>query len=77
MAATEIPLADLKGPEYRSPELLEQEPHQVFQQVERWNAPRSNVWKTLATFWSFLVMGMNDSAYGVSYRFSIEGKWSL
>ncbi|KAJ9367509.1 hypothetical protein DTO282E5_7803 [Paecilomyces variotii] len=64
MAATEIPLADLKGPEYRSPELLEQEPHQVFQQVERWNAPRSNVWKTLATFWSFLVMGMNDSAYG-------------
>ncbi|KAJ9193120.1 hypothetical protein DTO021D3_3850 [Paecilomyces variotii] len=64
MAATEIPLADLKSPEYRSPELLEQEPHQVFQQVERWNAPRSNVWKTLATFWSFLVMGMNDSAYG-------------
>ncbi|KAJ9220635.1 hypothetical protein DTO027B5_6737 [Paecilomyces variotii] len=64
MAATETPLADLKSPEYRSPELLEQEPHQVFQQVERWNAPRSNVWKTLATFWSFLVMGMNDSAYG-------------
>ncbi|KAJ9298368.1 hypothetical protein DTO271D3_2805 [Paecilomyces variotii] len=64
MAATEIPLAYLKSPEYRSPELLEQEPHQVFQQVERWNAPRSNVWKTLATFWSFLVMGMNDSAYG-------------
>jgi hypothetical protein len=33
---------------------------------ERWNHPRSNILKTLATFWSFLVMGANDSAYGVS-----------
>lgn len=33
---------------------------------EQWNHPRSNILKTLATFWSFLVMGANDSAYGVS-----------
>ncbi|CEL02309.1 hypothetical protein ASPCAL03480 [Aspergillus calidoustus] len=33
-------------------------------QVERWNYPRSNIYKTLATFWAFLVMGANDSAYG-------------
>jgi hypothetical protein len=33
---------------------------------EKWNRPRSNILKTLATFWSFLVMGANDSAYGVS-----------
>ncbi|KAL4918713.1 major facilitator superfamily domain-containing protein [Aspergillus aurantiobrunneus] len=33
-------------------------------EVERWNYPRSNVVKTLATFWAFLVMGANDSAYG-------------
>lgn len=32
---------------------------------EKWNHPRSNILKTLATFWSFLVMGANDSAYGV------------
>ncbi|KAJ0422655.1 major facilitator superfamily domain-containing protein [Aspergillus carlsbadensis] len=33
-------------------------------EVERWNYPRSNVYKTFATFWAFLVMGANDSAYG-------------
>ncbi|KGO36163.1 hypothetical protein PEX2_059790 [Penicillium expansum] len=32
---------------------------------EKWNHPRSNIAKTLATFWSFLIMGANDSAYGV------------
>ncbi|KAL2697544.1 hypothetical protein AAEP93_011448 [Penicillium crustosum] len=31
---------------------------------EKWNHPRSNIAKTLATFWSFLIMGANDSAYG-------------
>ncbi|KAL3474277.1 MFS general substrate transporter [Aspergillus californicus] len=35
----------------------------VYEQ-ERWNHPRSNIYKTLATFWAFLVMGANDSAYG-------------
>ncbi|KAL5340929.1 hypothetical protein BJX70DRAFT_83127 [Aspergillus crustosus] len=33
-------------------------------EAERWNHPRSNIIKTLATFWAFLVMGANDSAYG-------------
>ncbi|KAL4932348.1 putative MFS transporter [Aspergillus undulatus] len=32
--------------------------------IERWNYPRSNVVKTLSTFWAFFVMGANDSAYG-------------
>jgi hypothetical protein len=32
--------------------------------LERWNAPRGNLWKTLAAFWSFVVMGANDAAYG-------------
>lgn len=32
---------------------------------ETWNHPRSNISKTFATFWSFLIMGANDSAYGV------------
>ena len=34
--------------------------------IECWNYPRSNVVKTLSTFWAFFVMGANDSAYGVS-----------
>lgn len=58
MALTEIPLADRTA--------TEQGPSHVFQETERWNYPRSNVFKIMATFWSFLVMGMNDAAYGVS-----------
>lgn len=33
-------------------------------QPERWNHPRSNLFKTMAAFWSFVVMGSNDAAYG-------------
>lgn len=32
--------------------------------AERWNHPRSNLFKTIAAFWSFVVMGSNDAAYG-------------
>lgn len=38
---------------------------------EKWNHPRSNIAKTLATFWSFLIMGANDSAYGVRSHLDI------
>ncbi|CEJ54913.1 hypothetical protein PMG11_01200 [Penicillium brasilianum] len=31
---------------------------------ERWNQPRANVPKVSAVFWSFLIMGANDTAYG-------------
>ena len=34
--------------------------------LEKWNSPPANIDRTLATFWSFLVMGLNDAAYGVS-----------
>lgn len=33
---------------------------------ERWNYPRSNIPKVIACNWSFVVMGANDAAYGVS-----------
>ena len=32
---------------------------------ERWNHPRINLWRTLATFLGLFVMGLNDAAYGV------------
>ncbi|KAI9728211.1 MAG: hypothetical protein M1828_004672 [Chrysothrix sp. TS-e1954] len=32
--------------------------------VPRWNQPRGNLYRTLAAFWAFLMMGMNDAAYG-------------
>lgn len=38
------------------------------EKLERWNAPRTNLWRTLAAFWSFVVMGSNDAAYGVCSR---------
>ena len=37
----------------------------VTQKLERWNTPRLNFWRTMAAFWSFVVMGSNDAAYGV------------
>ncbi|KAK9425217.1 putative Major facilitator superfamily (MFS) profile domain-containing protein [Seiridium unicorne] len=33
--------------------------------VQRWNYPRSNMPKVAACFWSFIVIGANDAAYGV------------
>ncbi|KAJ5124902.1 uncharacterized protein N7515_008727 [Penicillium bovifimosum] len=37
-----------------------------------WNHPRSNIAKTLATFWSFLIMGANDSAYGLETYYNLS-----
>lgn len=34
--------------------------------LERWNQSQVNFWRTMAAFWSFVVMGSNDAAYGVS-----------
>jgi hypothetical protein len=28
--------------------------------LEAWNSPRSNLYRTLAAFWGFAIMGMND-----------------
>ena len=32
--------------------------------VEAWNRPRRNIYRLGATFWSFVIMGMNDASYG-------------
>jgi hypothetical protein len=44
------------------------------EKLERWNAPRLNFWRSMAAFWSFIVMGSNDAAYGVSSIFDLGGK---
>jgi hypothetical protein len=33
---------------------------------EQWNTPRINIYRYFATIYSFIIMGMNDAAYGVS-----------
>lgn len=40
-----------------------------FRALEKWNQPRINIYRSFSTFWSFLVMGANDAAYGVSVCF--------
>ncbi|KAJ5669855.1 hypothetical protein N7462_010925 [Penicillium macrosclerotiorum] len=37
-----------------------------------WNHPKSNIFKTSATFWSFFVMGGNDSAYGLETYYNLS-----
>lgn len=44
--------------------------------LQRWNSPPINMYRTAATFWSFLVVGMNDGSYGVSEG-SFRGTTSL
>lgn len=34
--------------------------------MERWNAPKSNMYRLFATFVSFFVLGLNDATPGVS-----------
>jgi len=33
--------------------------------LQRWNAPKANMWRTYAAFYSFLILGLAGSAYGV------------
>ena len=37
---------------------------QATEKLERWNQSRTNLCRTFAAFWSFVVMGSNDAAYG-------------
>jgi hypothetical protein len=41
-------------------------PSTAVSQVKQWNSPRINMWRVFATFYSFIILGMNDAAYGVS-----------
>lgn len=54
---------DETGQTFDSPE--EPPTGAVVHALEKWNAPSRNIPRTLATFWSFLIMGANDAAYGV------------
>ena len=33
-------------------------------QLQKWNSPSINMWRCFATFWSFIILGANDAAYG-------------
>lgn len=53
-------------------------PEHAQKEAERWNYPKSNVPKLGFVFISFMVMGMNDAAIGVSiHSLSAAGNISL
>lgn len=35
-------------------------------ELEIWNKPSINMWRYFAALYTFVIMGMNDAAYGVS-----------
>jgi fucose permease len=39
-------------------------PTTATEQFEKWHTPRINIYRVLATFWSFIVAGLNDASYG-------------
>ncbi|KAK5132423.1 hypothetical protein LTR08_009106 [Meristemomyces frigidus] len=39
-------------------------PTTASEQLETWRTPRINIYRLLAAFWSFIVMGANDATYG-------------
>ncbi|RPB19566.1 MFS general substrate transporter [Terfezia boudieri ATCC MYA-4762] len=39
---------------------------------QTWNNPSINKWRVLAAFYSFIILGMNDSAYGLETYYTIN-----
>ncbi|OTB09342.1 hypothetical protein M426DRAFT_50580 [Hypoxylon sp. CI-4A] len=68
---TEIPPAAARGPSVRSDSTTRESdtsplppPGTTSEVVQRWNYPRKNIARVASCFWSFVVMGSNDAAYG-------------
>lgn len=59
------------APETRTEDINEilPSPSVAVEELPRWNSPKINAYRTIATFWSFIIMGANDAAYGVGPRF--------
>ncbi|RJE26881.1 Mfs transporter [Aspergillus sclerotialis] len=70
MASTTIELQPQAAEAQQSDEAVA--PPTAVSVVEKWNEPRSNIYRTFATFWSFLVMGANDAAYGLETYYNLS-----
>jgi hypothetical protein len=40
-------------------------PTTATEELQRWNYPKKNMFRTFAAFWGFIIMGANDAAVGV------------
>ncbi|KAJ5609986.1 Major facilitator superfamily domain general substrate transporter [Penicillium lagena] len=54
------------------PGLASHDSSESFPALEKWNQSRGNACRSLCTFWSFLVMGANDSAYGLETYYNLS-----
>lgn len=59
-----LKISDRKSQDDDPIESLPSPTTQAAERLERWNQSRTNVYRTFAAFWSFVVMGSNDAAYG-------------
>lgn len=62
--SNEHTLPDSNGIELDGPGLPP--PSTAVNSLQKWNSPRINMWRVFATFYSFIMLGLNDAAYGVS-----------
>lgn len=62
--APSLKISDRKSQDDDPVESLPSPTTQAAEKLERWNQSRTNVYRTFAAFWSFVVMGSNDAAYG-------------
>lgn len=47
-------------------------PTNTSEALQQWNKPRINLYRYLATLLGFIIMGMNDAAYGVGYLLKLK-----
>lgn len=40
-------------------------PESAVEALQRWNSPRINMYRVFSAYFSFLIIGLNDGAYGV------------
>lgn len=41
-------------------------------QLQRWNSPQINTFRTLAAFWDFIILGAGDAVYGWSFSDAVS-----
>lgn len=71
--ASEVPLEnqDPKNAHGSETQIAATEDEQKEQrQLQKWNAPASNMWRTFAAFYSFLVLGLAASSFGVGHAYA-------
>lgn len=70
--ASHIALETLPRSEQSTNDTFANDSPDGFQVLDKWDSPRINIFRSFATWWSFLVMGANDAAYGVSPRHILD-----